>query len=118
MSNVQAAIGVDQLLKSDKFVEMGRENAPNYNERLSEVDGIQIPPEKSWARNNYWIYAITLDEVFPLDQDALMAELDDRGIGARRFFVPMHEQPVYGRSGLFEVEGDPVAEDMAVRGLY
>ena len=118
MSNVQAAIGVGQLTKLDEFVEMRRRNARSYDERLSDVDGIRTPPEKPWARSNYWMYAITLDEAFPLDRDALMAELDDRGIGTRRFFVPMHEQPVYKRAGLFENERYPVAEDIAERGLY
>lgn len=118
MTNLQAAIGVGQLSKLDRFVEMRRENARRYNERLSDIEGIRIPTEKSWAHSNYWMYAVTVEEPFPLDRDALMAELDDLGIGTRRFFVPMHEQPVYERTGRFQGERYPVAEDVADRGLY
>jgi perosamine synthetase len=118
MTNLQAAVGVAQVEKLDRFVEMRRENARKYNERLAAVNGIRTPPEKEWARSNYWMYAVTVEDSFPVNREGLIERLSEREIGTRRFFVPMHQQPVFNREGRFEDERYPASETAGRRGLY
>ena len=118
MTNLQAAVGVAQVEKLGRFVEMRRENAARYNERLAAVEGIRTPPEKPWAKSNYWMYAITVEDSFPVNREELITSLSDQGIETRRFFAPMHEQPVFNQEGRFEGEHYPAAERASRRGLY
>jgi len=118
MTNLQAAVGVAQVNKLDRFVEMRRANADAYNQRLAAIEGIRTPPEETWAKSNYWMYAISVEDSFPVDREELITELSAQGIETRRFFAPMHEQPVFNREKRFEGEHHPVAERASQRGLY
>jgi len=116
MTNIQAAIGVAQMEKIDKFVEARRNNAKLYNSILKDIDGITLPPEKPWAKNVYWMYSIVIDKKkFGMNRDELMDKLKEKGIDTRTFFVPMHRQPVY-----FGTSKDnfPVSEYLSGNGLY
>jgi perosamine synthetase len=118
MTNLQAAIGLAQLEKIDRFAEMRRQNAFFYNSRLKELPGITLPPEKEWAKNVYWMYSILIQDEFGLTRDQLAEKLGEKGIGTRTFFFPMHLQPCFTNMGLFKGESYPVAEDLGERGLY
>jgi len=118
MTNLQAAVGVAQVKKLNRFVEMRRENATRYNNRLAAVEGVRTPPEKEWARSNYWMYAIAVEDSFSVDRDQLIDALSERNIGTRRFFVPMHQQPVFAEGGWFEDKYYPAAETASRSGLY
>lgn len=113
MTNLQAAVGVAQLNKIEKFIEIKRKNAELYNSLLREIDGITLPPEMSWAKNVYWMYSILIDEEkFGINRDKLMKELEKEGIETRPFFYPMHTLPPH-----FRKEKYPVAEFLSKRGI-
>jgi len=118
MTNVQAAIGVAQLNKIDEIIERKRKIAHSYNALLREIPGIVLPPEKSWAKNVYWMYSILIEEEFGLERDHLIKKLAESGIETRTFFIPMNQQPIFREMGLFENEGCPVAEELSRKGLY
>jgi perosamine synthetase len=118
LSNVLAAIGVAQLEQIDNFVDKKRWIANEYNKRLKDLDGIQIPTEKEWAKNVYWMYGIVLNEKFPLKRDELMEFLSSNGVDSRSFFVPMHNQTVFHNKGLFINEKHPESERISKNGLY
>jgi perosamine synthetase len=118
MTNIQAGMGLAQLEQIDRFVEMRRQNASFYNRRLGVLPGITMPPEKEWAKNTYWMYAIVLQDEFGLSRDQLMEELAKREVETRAFFIPMHLQPCFTDLGLFNNEAYPVAEELGRRGLF
>jgi perosamine synthetase len=89
-----------------------------YNEQLGDIDALQLPVEKPWAKNVYWMYGLVLEESTGMDAVAFAQQLTDRGVMTRPFFLGMHEQPVFHEMGLFEGETYPVAERMARQGLY
>jgi perosamine synthetase len=118
MTNIQAAIGLAQLERISEMVERRRSHARHYSRMLRDIPGIQLPVEKLWARNVYWMYGILVQDEFCMDRDALMDFLTDKGIETRTFFVSMHEQPVFRRMNLFPGERYPVAEAIGRQGLY
>ncbi len=117
MSNIQAAIGLAQLEKLDIFVNRKREMAELYNNQLSELP-IQLPTEKKWAKNIYWMYGIVLNKECDLTRNDFMEALNKKGIESRPFFIGMHEQPVFKNMGLFIGENYPVCEYISKKGLY
>ena len=117
MSNIQAAIGVAQLERLDQFVDRKREMAHKYNEMLKELP-LQLPVEKEWAKNIYWMYAVVLDDSVKSDVKQITKLLMEKGIQTRPFFVGMHEQPVFHKMELFLGEEYPVCERISRQGFY
>jgi perosamine synthetase len=119
MTNMQAAMGLAQLERLDEFVAKKRAMGGLYDEILSTASGIQRPlPKTTYGENIYWAYAVVLDDSVPLDAEEAVRQLGAKGIDARPFFWPMHEQPVFTKTGMFKNERYPVAERIARRGLY
>lgn len=119
MSNIQAAVGVAQLEKIEDHLKLKRELGASYQEKLQDVQGLQLPVAKtSYAENIYWVFGMVLDESVPMDAREMMSKLAEKNIGCRPFFYPMHLQPVFRKMGLFEGETYPVAEKLGERGFY
>jgi perosamine synthetase len=121
MSNLQAAVGVAQLERLDRFVALKRSMGARYDSLLAGFDVLQLPLARTdYADNIYWVYGVVLADEVATDAAGMMVRLAARGIGTRPFFWPMHEQPVFRRMGILPENGGgyPVAERMARRGFY
>lgn len=119
MTNMQAAVGLAQLERLDEFVERKRRIFARYSDLLAGVGGIQLPVAATdYAKNINWVYGIVIGDAVPFDASEAIGRLAAKGIGARPFFWPMHEQPVYLSMGLFTDEKYPHAERIARRGFY
>jgi len=118
LTNVQAALGLAQLERIDQIVARKRWIGHEYTCRLKNLDGLQLPDEKPWARSVYWMYGIVLSEERSMDAGQCAQRLKDRGVDTRPFFLGMHEQPVFRKRGLFINERYPVAERLSRQGLY
>ncbi len=112
MTNLQAAIGVAQLDKINKFIEQKRKNAKIYNEFLKDIEGVVLPPEMPWAKNVYWMYSILVEDIFGMGRNDLLEKLAKSGIDNRPFFYPIHSMPPYKENSHY-----PVAEDLSAKGL-
>jgi perosamine synthetase len=119
MTNIQAALGLAQLEKMDEFIEKKRRIGQLYNDLLSDVKNIQLNvPETQYAKSIYWVYGVVLNDDVPFDGTEAISRLHKKGVGARPFFWPMHEQPVFQKMGLFKNDSHPVSERIARRGFY
>jgi perosamine synthetase len=118
LTNVQAAIGLAQLERIEQHLEHKRWMGKAYTERLCDLPQLQLPVEKPWAKNIYWMYGIVLSDDVAMEADEFARRLRAEGVETRPFFLGMHEQPVFHRRGLFVSERYPVAERLARRGLY
>jgi perosamine synthetase len=119
MSNLQAAVGLAQLERLDKFTRRKRELGRRYTELLADVPGLQLPLSGAvGCENIYWVFGLVLRDEVDFDAAEAMRRLGVRGIETRPFFYPMHLQPVFRRQGYFEGVNCPAAERLALRGFY
>jgi len=93
MTDVQAAIGREQLRRLPEIVARRRELAARYNTLLADIPGLKIPVEPDWARSNWQSYCIRLPE--GADQKCVMQALLDRGIATRRGIMCAHREAAY-----------------------
>jgi dTDP-4-amino-4,6-dideoxygalactose transaminase len=93
MTDIQAAIGREQLSRLPLIVSRRRELAARYAAALREVTGITAPGEPEWARSNWQSYAVRVDASF--DQKTIMQRLLDEGIATRRGAMNSHAEPAY-----------------------
>jgi perosamine synthetase len=117
MGNIQAALGVAQMAKLERFISRKREMATRYRDRLSELP-LQLPVEKPGVGNIYWMYGVVLDESVPMSYSDVAAALRDRGIQTRPMFYGLHLQPALHKLGLFEDDSFPITERLGERGFY
>src|SRR5258706_22963 len=118
MTGYQAAMGVAQLEKIESIITEKRRMAQTYNRYLSDIPGLQLPPELEWARNVYWMYAIVITPEFGISRDHLVKTLADAGIETRTFFCPMDQQPCLLDLPDFHPIPCPVAASLWTSGLY
>jgi len=118
MTNIQAAIGLAQVEDIESRLTHKRWMAQSYTERLQNLNQLQLPSEKPWAKNVYWMYGVVLDESTGMNALEFAQLLKSKGVETRPFFLGMHEQPVFHNRGLFLGERYPEAERIAKHGLY
>ena len=119
MTSLQAALGLAQLERLDESVRRKRRMGAEYTRLLAGTSGIRLPLERTeYAENIYWVYGLLLEQRTGLDAREAMVRLGRAGVGTRPFFWPMHNQPVFGRMGLFAGERYPVAEMLGTQGFY
>jgi dTDP-4-amino-4,6-dideoxygalactose transaminase len=94
ITELGAAIGVEQLKKLPGFIEKRQANARRLNEGLGDLEGIQIPNVIDNASHVYYQYIIKVDG-FPFNRDQLVEFLKGKEIGARPSYPkPLSEQAI------------------------
>jgi len=93
MTDIQAAVGREQLKKLPGIVARRRELASRYSSLLADMPGLITPVEPEWARSNWQSYCVRLPK--SCDQKQTMQALLDRGISTRRGIMCAHREPAY-----------------------
>ena len=93
LTDIQAAVGREQLKRLPEFVVRRRELAARYVELLAGIDGLGLPAEPAWARTNWQSYCVRLPD--GCDQRQVMQSMLERGIGTRRGIMCSHREPAY-----------------------
>jgi dTDP-4-amino-4,6-dideoxygalactose transaminase len=91
LTDLQAAVGREQLRKLDAIVERRRHFAARYCKLLDGI--VDTPHEPEWARGNWQSYCVRLGGRMP--QREVMQALLDRGIATRRGIMCAHREPAY-----------------------
>jgi UDP-4-amino-4,6-dideoxy-N-acetyl-beta-L-altrosamine transaminase len=97
MTDLQAALGTQQLKKLDKFIEKRRQVVKRYQRELKNITKIILPRE---TENNYsaWhIYVIRTAN--SKDRDELMAYLKNNGVGVNFHYPAVYAHPYYQQNG-------------------
>src|SRR5580765_3054925 len=113
-TDVQAAIGLGQLEKLDRILELRNAAATRYGELLAEIEGVEAPaPDDAEHSRSWFVYVVKLAP--GLDRAAVMDSLRREGIATAEYVPCIHLQP-YMREAFGFAEGlCPVAEETAAR---
>jgi len=93
MTDIQAAIGREQLKRLPEAISRRRQLAARYTELLADLPGLVVPTERKWARTNWQSYCVRLPE--GADQHSVMQQMLDEGIATRRGIMCSHLEPAY-----------------------
>ncbi len=92
MSDLHAAVAIEQLKKADTFNAARQKNATTLTKGLAKVKGLVLPKIATNRTHVYNLYTIRVTEDFPLSRDELVQKLRDQGIGAGVYYP----KPLYG----------------------
>lgn len=100
MTDIAAAIGLEQLKKLSKFNKARQKNASYLNKNLSKIPGIIVPVPDKNATHVYHQYTVRVLPEFGLSRDEVLKKLTEAGIGTAVFYpLPINEQKVYQNRG-------------------
>jgi perosamine synthetase len=117
MSDLQAAVGVVQLGKLDRFIDERDVLADRYAQALAEVPWLSLPERPADGRHGWQSYVTLVEEGAPAGRDQLLARLHELGIGARPGTHAVTELGVYRRRADPGLDSCPVASELAARTL-
>ena len=118
MTNMQAAIGVAQINRIDGIIDKKKGIGTAYTKSLQSINAIQLQKIHSWIDSTYWMFPVLIKSDYEDDGEILGKKLLAKGIQTRPFFLGMHKQPAFIKSGLFIDELYPVADELYSKGLY
>ena len=93
MTNIQAAVGCAQLERVDEFVEKKKYIREYYSKHLNGISDISFFPEVEWAESACWFSGLVLSDKYEVKKVCEL--LKEKGIEARTFWKPVHQQKPY-----------------------
>ena len=116
LDELSAALGASQMARFDQVLVDRQKVADWYNQRLSRIDGVEIPHvSKDTNRMSWFVYVIRISE--SVDRDIVARKLKERGIPVRPYFLPIHLQPYMAEMFGYKAGDYPVTEDLGRRSL-
>jgi len=109
MTELQAALGVSQMMRLDGYVTRRHQLARRYDELLASLP-VTIPWQHPDSYSGLHLYPIRLQlENFHRSHIQVFESLRAQGIGVNLHYIPVHTQPYYERMG-FKPEDFPQAQ--------
>jgi perosamine synthetase len=93
MTDIQAAVGREQLKRLPEIVTKRRDLAARYKTLLADIPELGLPAEPEWARSTWQSFSVRLPE--DADQRQVMQSMLDEGIATRRGIMCSHREPAY-----------------------
>lgn len=116
MGSLQASVGLAQLGHFSFLLESKRKIYTRYQQLLERCKALDWPTEAPNEAWNHWLSVVLIRRDFlrQATPDHVIAALADRGIEARRFWNPLHRQPLYAQC---DWVGHGIADDLFTRGI-
>lgn len=95
LTDIQGAIGVEQMKKLPRILERRLEIGKRYNQAFADLDFIETPYEPPYAKHTYQSYCLRVAHNSPKTRDEIMQAMQAAGIATRRGVMASHLEPFY-----------------------
>ena len=114
ITDIQCALGINQLKKIDRFLKRRREIIAKYNKAFKDVKEIILPTEKNYLKTARYIYPI---QVKKQNRKKVFGNLQEQGIGIQIHYMPLHLHPFYKKRFEYKKGDFPIAEEYYERAI-
>lgn len=112
MPNINAALGCAQLEQLPEFLVKKRALAKRYTECFSSVKGMHIFQEPKFAKSNFWLNVLMLEDGYKEYRDVILEATNNVGIMTRPAWILMHKLPMFQSCPKMDVNA---AEELEAR---
>lgn len=116
LSDIAAAIGLQQLRKAELFLERRTLLADRYDDALRELP-VKLPPRRFGDAHAWHLYVIQLGAEARVGRDELIARMFALGVGLSVHYVPLHLQPYWRERYGLRSDDFPVSQQLYERGV-
>ncbi|KQL46523.1 aminotransferase DegT [Brevibacillus choshinensis] len=95
LPNINAALGCAQLEVLPEFIKQKRALTDIYANVIDPLQGVELFKEPSFAKSNYWLQVLLLDETYADKQEEILKLTNEKGIMTRPIWTPLHEISMY-----------------------
>ena len=111
MTDIQAALGLPQLAKLERFLQIRERYVALYNAAFDQMPEIHTPIRNADVRHAWHLYVIQLDlERLTINRAQFIEALRAENIGTSVHFIPVHLHPYYRDTFGFKRGDYPRAE--------
>jgi len=120
VTDLQSAIGIEQLKKLPDFIQKRRENAEYMKQKLSPYEEwLKLPSEKPWAYNTHHHFTVVIKPNAPIDRLELVRWLEEHNIETRPIEAGnMIAQPCMEKEKYEVYKSVPVSEWIGKNGFF
>ena len=112
MTDLQGAVGIEQLTKLDSFIDERAKWAKWYREQLADIDWIRLPEEPANGRHGWQSFVTYVDpEKAPMQRNDIMEILQEKGISTRPGTHAVHMLDLYKEKYGIQPNDFPLARD-------
>jgi dTDP-4-amino-4,6-dideoxygalactose transaminase len=117
MTDIQAALGLVQLAKLDRFQDRRRQIVIAYQDAFAAYDeALELPIERPSVTHAWHLYVLRLrPDALRIDRNAFVEELRTRNIGASVHFIPVHLHSYYASKYNASPADFPITYDAYLR---
>lgn len=117
ISDINCALGISQLNRLDKIIDMRNAVSKIYSQKLLETEEVITPyVSLNTTRMSWFVYVIRLKDNFDeRKRDIIIDKLGKRGIETRNYFEAIHLQPFYVEQFGFKKGDFPITEFVSER---
>ena len=113
MTDIAAAIGIEQLKKCDRFWETRRSIAATYDEAFADLPEIRTPVCHPDRQHAWHLYVIQLElDRLTINRNEFIEALKQANIGTSVHFIPLHLHPYYQKTFGYTPGDFPNANDV------
>ncbi|MED1420445.1 UDP-4-amino-4,6-dideoxy-N-acetyl-beta-L-altrosamine transaminase [Bacillus smithii] len=117
MTDLQAALGISQMDKLDRFIKRRQEIANIYNEAFKTMDSVILPHRLEGAKSGWHLYILQLRlEKLKSSRREIFEKLRADNIGVHVHYIPVYWHPYYQKLG-YKKGLCPTAEQWYERAL-
>ena len=110
MTDIQAALGLQQLKKLPAFHARRREIVEKYQSAFRSFNGLELPIEKEDVQHAWHLYVLRLHaDRLGITRDEFIRSMRDRNIGCSVHFIPVHLHRYYRDKYGYEPNDFPIA---------
>jgi perosamine synthetase len=116
LTDMAAALGIEQLKKCDAFVRTRAKYAALYAQGFSDLPEVLAPSASKDVEHSWHLYVIQLDlDRLRIDRAQFIAKLREANIGTGVHFIPLHMHPYYRDTFGYRPEDLPNAHFLSQR---
>lgn len=113
MTDIAAAIGIEQLKKCNRFWKARRRIAAAYDEGFADLPEIRTPVCHSDRQHAWHLYVIQLElDRLTINRNEFIEALKQANIGTSVHFIPLHLHPYYQKTFGYTPGDFPNANDV------
>lgn len=114
MTDIQAAVGVEQLKKLPTILERYRANDAAYRKYLGAVPWLQLPHKPAGTNPNWQTYPVRVLAGAPVSRDGLMHYLAEHDVATNPGVMNAHRHNIYKASGFVLPESEAARDDVII----
>jgi len=108
LTDIQAALGLSQLSKLDKYTRKRNEIAKYYLKKLKTNKFITLPTTQKGVNHSYHLFTILIDfDKIKKTKNQVMNELASYNIGSQVLYIPIYYQPYYKKKYNYKPDDFP-----------